>query len=67
MQRVRSSGEEEARADVLRRKEVYMQILLLIKQSRVKSENTCSESKIPIPLPGYIDVTPNKSNFKFLK
>jgi len=64
MQRVRSSGEIEARADVLRRKKVFMQILFLIKQKRIKSENTCSESKIPISLPGDTDVPPNKSNFE---
>lgn len=49
----------------LEERKFLMQILFLIKQKRIKSENTRSESQIPLSLPKYTDVPPNKSNFKF--
>lgn len=53
MQRVRSLGEVEARADALRRKKGFYANTIFNKTKRIKSEDTCSESKIPISLRGY--------------
>lgn len=48
----------------LEERKFFMQILFLIKQKRKKIENTRSESKIPISLPGDTYVPPTKSNFE---